>query len=287
VRRVLGVVVCAIAVTSCAHSALIARGDTSYQRALERYRLTRRLITESLAPEDDQDTFLMAEAMFRYRFAAPSRSPAAYVAEIGASLIDVPALESLAGSLDLYSLRLKTNDGAVQLWETLLARGSETPLAAFSLYRLGWAYRKSVVSGMPRSSDRAFDDLVKQHPASPLVPLAVAAKHVRWKSPGTATAWSLIPGAGQIYAGKYGSGAIRLAIAAVAAAAIVLPAVVAYEKRDELSWSSDWPLIVSGVVGGTVLTVDYSRAYDDALRDVIEIDDEHEAAFEAAHADAP
>jgi hypothetical protein len=283
VRRLFVVFVCA----GCAHSALIDRDDVDYRRAVERYAVTRRLVTESLAPDDDQEMFLMAEAMFRYRFAAPARSPAGYVAEIGASIIDVPALESLAGSLDLFSLRLKTNDGAVQLWETLLSRDRDTPLAAFTLYRLGWAYRKSVVSGMPRNSDRAFDDLIAQHPASPLVPLATAAKHVRWKSPRAATAWSLIPGAGQMYAGKYGSGTIRLAIAVAAAAAVVLPAVVAYERRDELSWGADWPLIVSGVIGGTVLTVDYSRAYDDALRDVIEIDDEREAAFEAEHRDAP
>jgi hypothetical protein len=266
---------------------LIARDDTSYPGALERYRITRRLVTESLAPEDEQDAFVMAEAMFRYRFAAPDRSPASYLAEIGASIIDVPALESLAGSLDLYSLRLKTNDGAVQLWETLLAQHPDTPLGAFALYRLGWAYRKAIVSGLPRTSERAFDDLVALHPASPLVPLAKAAKRVSWKSPGTATAWSLIPGAGQFYAGHYGSGAIRLAIAIAAATAVVLPAVIAYERRDNLSWSGDWPLIVSGVVGGTVLTVDYSHSYEDALRDVIEIDDRREAEFEAEHADAP
>jgi hypothetical protein len=283
VRRVVAVLVCA----GCAHSALIDRDDTDYRRAVERYAVTRRLVTESLAPDDDQDMFLMAEAMFRYRFAAPARNPAGYLAEIGASIIDVPALESLAGSLDLFSLRLKTNDGAVQLWETLLARDRDTPLAGFALYRLGWAYRKSIVAGLPRSSDRAFDDLIAQHPASPLAPLATAAKRVRWKSPRAATAWSLIPGAGQMYAGKWGSGTIRLAIAVVAAAAVVLPAVIAYEQRDQLSWSGDWPLIVSGVIGGTVLTVDYSRAYDDALRDVIEIDDEQEAKFEAEHPDAP
>jgi hypothetical protein len=281
-------VVAAVALaTSCAHSVLIARDDTTYRRALERYRRMRQLVTQTLAPDSEQDEFMMAEGLFRYRFAAPQRNPVSYVAEIGASLVDIPALEALAGSLDLFSLRLKTNDGAVQLWETLLANDPTTPLAPLALYRLGWAYRKTVVSGLPRDSDRAFDALIKQHPESELVPLAVAAKQVLWKSPGKATAWSLVPGLGQIYVGEYGSGVARFAIAMAAAAAILVPAAIAYERRDDLSWNHDWPLLVSGVVGGMVLTIDYERSYEDALRGVIELDERREAEFEDVHWEAP
>lgn len=229
----------------------------------------------------------MAESLFRYRFAAPHRGVVSYLAEIGASLIDVPTLESLAGALDLFSLRLKTNDGAVQLWESLLANNPNSPLAPLTLYRLGWAYRKAVISSLPRTSDKAFEEIVARYPSSPLAAMAVKAKQVRWKSPGVATAWSLIPGAGQFYVHEYKSGAIRLAIALVATAAVIIPSVIAYERRGSLSWSDDWPLLASGILGGTVLAIDYTRSYEDALRGVIELDDRSEAAFEDANPDAP
>jgi hypothetical protein len=285
--RVVALVALAATACSCAQSILIRHSDPTYRRALERYRRTRELVATALAPEDEQDTFAMAEALYRYRFAAPHRTALSYLAEIGASVIDVPTLESLAGALDLFTLRLKANDGAVQLWESLLANDPSSPLAPFVLYRLGWAYRKAVVSGLPRTSDTAFDEVVTHYPSSPLASLAAKAKHVPWKSPGTATAWSLIPGAGQMYVCEYSSGAIRLAIALAAAAAVIAPTVIAYERRDDLTWHHDWPLLASGIVGGTVLAIDYTLAYEDALRGVVELNDRTEAAFEDANNDAP
>ena len=66
---------------------------------------------------------------------------------------------------------------------------------------------------------------------------------------------------------------------------IVVPAGIAYERRHDLSWSRDWPLILIGAV--TILTSDYSSSYADAQRAVLDFNEQHEAAFEDAHPDAP
>ena len=280
------VVFAALAV-GCGHSVLIPRGDLTYRRALEHYQRTRRLVAASLAPEDDQAMFLQAEALYRYRFEVPSRSAGAVIAELAASATDLPMLEAVAGSLDLTSLRLRTSDGAIQLWETLLERSPASPLAPLAFYRLGWAYRNNMVSGFVGDTDVVFDALVRKYPGSPLAPLAAAAKRTSWKSPKTATAWSIIPGAGQLYAGEYGSGAIRLGIALAAVTAIVVPTAIAYERSGDLSWRRDWPLLVTGIAGATVLAIDYTNSYQDALRAVLEYNERHEAAFEDANPTAP
>jgi len=231
--------------------------------------------------------FLQAESLYRYRFVTPTRSAGAYLAQAGAALIELPVLESLAGSLDLYSLRLRTSDGAVQLWETLIDRHPSSPLAPLALYRLGWAYRSSMASGFPRDSDRAFAELARCCHDTAVAPFAAAARRVPWKSPGTATAWSLVPGLGQMYVGEYGNGTARLAIALAAAAMIIAPAAIAYERRHDLSWHDDWPLIITIAGGATILAVDYSSSYQDAMRGVVEYNERAEAEFERAHPDAP
>jgi hypothetical protein len=269
----------------CGHSVLIPRGDDTYRRAIEHYQRTRQLVAASLAPEDDQAMFMQAEALFRYRF-APHRSTGALFAELAASATDLPMIEAVAGSLDLFALRLKTNDGAIQLWETLLDRSPATPLRALALYRLGWAYRNHTVTGFVGSTDVVFDALAREFPGSELAELGTAAKQVPYKSPTTATAWSIFPGAGQIYAGETRNGLVRLAIAVGAASAIIVPSVVAYESND-LTLGSDWPLLVTGIVGATVLAVDYTNSYNDALRAVLEYNERSERAFEDAHPGAP
>jgi hypothetical protein len=276
-----------VLIAGCAQSVLIRDDDATYRRALERYRRTRQLVSESLAPDDDQAIFMQAEALYRYRFNAPGHTATSMLAEGAAALLDFPILDSVAGSLDLYGLRLRTYDGAVQLWETLVKRAPQTPLEPLTLYRLGWAYRNTQASGFTRSSDAAFDAIGKLHPDSKLVPLAEAAKQVKWKSLRKATAWSIVPGLGQMYVGRYGSGTLRLGIALAAAAAVVAPAVIAYERRSDLTWNRDWPLLISGFIGAGVLAIDYSRSYDDALRSAIELNERREAEFEAAHPDAP
>ncbi len=275
----------AVALAGCSHSVLIPRGDDTYRRAIVHYQRTRQLVASSFAPDDDQTMFMQAEALFRYRF-APHRSTGALFAELAASATDLPMLEAVAGSLDLFALRLKTNDGAIQIWESLLDRNPTTPLRALALYRLGWAYRNHTVTGFVGSTDVVFDALAHDFPGSELAELGTAAKQTPHKSPTTATAWSIFPGAGQIYAGETRNGLVRLGIAAAAATAIIVPAVVAYQHRD-LSFSDDWPLLVSGIVGATVLAVDYTNSYQDALRAVLDYNERSERAFEDAHPGAP
>lgn len=272
---------------SCGQSALIRGDDAVYRRALDRLKRSRQLVAGSLAPEDDQVIFLQAEGLFRYRFAPPGKSFGSYLAQTAASAIDLPVLDSLAGALDLYSLRLRTNDGAVQLWETLLARSPTTPLRPLALYRLGWAYRNSLASGLPGTSDLAFDELIAKHASSALAPLAVLARRVPWKSPATATAWSIVPGLGQIYAGETRNGIVRLSIALAATSMIAVPAALAYERRGELSWGHDWPLLVTGIAGAIILTSDYSSSYQDALRAALDYNERSEAQFEDQHPTAP
>ena len=271
----------------CGGSALIRGDDVAYRRSLEHFKRTRQMVAASLAPDDDQAMFLQAEGLFRYRFAPPGKSFGSYLAQAAASATDLPVLDSLAGALDLYSLRLRTYDGAVQLWETLLARDPATPLGPLARYRLGWAYRNSIASGLPRDSDQAFDALVASDPGSPLAPLAAAARRAPWKSMDRATAWSIVPGLGQIYAGEIKNGSVRLAIAVVAAGMVVVPGIVAFERRDDLSWHRDWPLLVTSIAGAIIVTTDYSSSYQDALRAVLEYNERSEAAFEDAHPDAP
>ncbi len=277
----------AIAVAGCCRSVLIRRDDAIYRRAIDHYKRTRQLVAQSLAPDDDQVIFMQAESLFRYRFAPPGRGVASLAAQAGASLIDLPVLEAFAGSLDLYSLRQKTNDGAVQLWETLLDRAPASPLRPLALYRLGWAYRNTIASGFPGSSDGAFDELISSQPPSPYAALARDARKVHWKSPGAATAWSIVPGLGQMYVGEHGSGAIRLSVALASAAMVIVPAVLAYQQRSELTWGHDWPLLATGIAGATILAIDYSVSYEDALRGVLDYNERREAEFEDAHPDAP
>jgi hypothetical protein len=196
-------------------------------------------------------------------------------------------LDSLAGSLDLYSLRIRTNDAAVQLWESLLERNPATPLRPLTLYRLGWAYRNAIAAGFPGSSDGAFAELSAKFPGSPLAPLAAEVRRMPWKSQASATAWSIVPGLGQMYAGELGNGAVRLTIALAAAAAIIVPSVLAYQRGTDLSLDQDWPLFAVAVAGASVLGIDYSSSYKDAQRAALEFNEREEAAFEARQPTAP
>jgi len=166
----------ALLVPGCSRSVLIRRDDLTYRRAIDHFKRTRQVAAVSLAPEDDQAIFIQAEGLFRYRFAPPGRSVGSYLARIAASLIDLPVLDSLAGSLDLDLLRLRASDGAVQLWESLLARNPSTPLRPLTLYRLGWAYRNSIASDFPGTSEQAFDEIMSNYHDSPVAPFAAEAR---------------------------------------------------------------------------------------------------------------
>ncbi len=50
---------------------------------------------------------------------------------------------------------------------------------------------------------------------------------------------------------------------------IVVTAVTAVNRKDDLTWKSDWPLLATGIGGFIVLNVDYTTAYQDAIRAVV------------------
>ncbi len=231
---------------------------------------------------------MQAEGFYRYRFEFPRRSFGVHLAQIAAVTVELPALQALAGSLDLVDLRLKMSDAAVQLWETLLLEHPGTTLRPLTLYRLGWAYRSVGVSGFPRESgDEAFDVVAREQPGTPLAALALDAKRSPWKSKDTATGWSILPGLGQMYVGEYANGGARLAIALAAMAMIITPIAVAYSRRDDLSWGRDWPLLATGLGGLIVLSIDYTLAYQDVMRGVVQFNERAESAFASAHPDGP
>jgi hypothetical protein len=274
--------------TGCARSALIRDDDVAFARASARLERTAAEVEESGAPAQERAIFLQAEAMYRYRFTPSGRGTASFAAEAAAAVTDFPVLQSLAGSLDLADLRMKSADAAAQIWESFLLRYPRSPLRPLALYRLGWAYRNVGISGLPRrSGDEAFDELARSEAPPAIVAAVPAARRVPWKSKDAASSWSLVPGLGQFYVGEPVSGAVRLAVALAAAAAIVTPAVIGATRASELTWKHDWPLLAIGVGGLIVLSFDYTSSYEDAMRGVVEWNERAEAKFDDEHPDAP
>jgi hypothetical protein len=272
----------------CGHSPLIHRDDPVLDDSQRHLAKTAVAVEALAAPPAERLLFMQAEGFYRYRFQAPPRNAASTVAVIAAAITDLPAFQALAGSLDLLDLRLRGADGAIHLWETLLARDPQTVLKPLALYRLGWAYRNVGATGLPRESgDSAFDELIAYAPGSPLATLAATAKREPSKSKDAATGLSLVPGLAQFYLGHALSGTLRLTIGLGSVAMIAVPIYVAYQRRRDLSWSSDWPLLATGLGGLILLSVDYTVSYQDAMAGVVEFNDRVEADFEARHPDAP
>ena len=241
----------------------------------------------SPASEAERAIFMQAEAFHDYRYSPSSPSGWTYLAQVAAATTDFPGFQSLAGSLDLMTLRLQAGDGAVLLWETLLDHYPDSSVKPLALYRLGWAYRNTSVEGLPRDSDRAFETLLRDFPDSEWAPFAKEALLVPRKLKSTATTLSLIPGMGQGYTGHWGKGAARLSIAAAALAMVVAPAIEAYQRQQELSVIKDWPLLLTGLAGLVVLSVDYTQAYQEAVKGVVEFNEAKEDEFDASHPGAP
>lgn len=272
----------------CASTVLVAPDDATFARAQRRQAETAARVEALSPPLPDRTLFLQAEAFYQYRFAPPPRGAASYLGEFGAALTDFPALQSFAGSLDLVELRLRSTDAAIQLWETLLARQPKTVLRPLTLYRLGWAYPSSDLLGLPRKAGKeAFDALVAEAPGTPLAALVREAETVPMKQKGTAAAWSAFPGLGQLYVGEYGSGTVRVGIALASLAAVIVPAYIGYQRRADLTWQRDWPLLVASIGGLVVLSFDYTASYEDAMRGVVQWNERAEATFQDAHPDAP
>lgn len=276
------------AAAGCGHAPLIRPDDRLLDDSQRRLARTAAAVEALQPPPPERLLFMQAEGFYRYRFEPPPRNAASTLAAVAAAVTDLPAFQALAGSLDLLDLRLRGADGAIHLWETLLVRDPQTVLKPLTLYRLGWAYRNAGASGLPRKSgDSAFDDLTATAPGSPLATLASAAKRERWKSKDTATGLSLVPGLGQFYLGQHLSGTLRLTIGVGSVALIAVPIYVAYQRRRDLSWSHDWPLLATGLAGLIVLSIDFTVSYQDAMRGVVEFNDRVEADFEARHPEAP
>lgn len=287
-RLLLGVALVTTLNGGCTSSVIIRDDDPGFRRATARIARTQADVAATGAPADEQIRFMQAEAFYRYRFAFPARGVGAHLAQAGAVFAELPVLQALAASLDLQDLRLRSYDGAIQLWESLLTSRPATRLRPLALYRLGWAYRSGGVSGLPRENgDEAFDRLIADDPGSPLAPLAREAKRVPWKSKKLATELSLLPGAGQIYVGERRNGTIRAVAAIVAVAAMLVPIGIAYQRRNDLSWGHDWPLLATSLGGVFVLSIDYTISYQDALRAVVQFNEGAEAAFEDGHPAAP
>ena len=282
----------ALAASACsASSVLIRRDDRTYERSRQRFERTWRLVEADSAAKVEAPMFLQAEALYRYRFEPPGRSFGGYLAEGAAAALDFPAFQAIAASLDLFDLRLKANDGAIQIWEAMLDWYPQTSLRPFTLYRLGWAYRSKITAGFPHDDpNELFQKLLRDFPTSPLAPLAAEAAATPRKSPDSATHWSIIPGAGQIYAGETGNGLGRLGIGVVGAAMVVVPSVLAALKANRNEHiSTGEGLAYAGVaIGGlVVLSIDYTLAYQDALRAVIQFNEREEVKFEDRHPGAP
>lgn len=265
-------------------------GDTTDKltRSSERFERSLHLADAVGAPPEETALFDLGTAFYDCHFDLPPRSWSSYATQAAAAALDFPALQSVAASLDLEDLELKLYDGSVQVWETLLKLHPQTKLRPLTLYRLGWAYRNVISSNFPREEpDEAFDLLIKDYPASPLAELAKDAKTIPWKSHDTATTLSIVPGLGQMYAGEYLNGSIRLGIGLGAATMVLGPSIIALNRGKDLEWKHDWPLLLLGLGGLMLLSVDYSLAYTDAQRAVTEFNEAQQEQFESQHAEAP
>lgn len=277
-----------MAAAGCRSSVLIRPDDPAFARAQGRLAQTTAQVDSQGGPLPERVLVLQAEGFYRYRFQPPRRGFLGYAAQFAASAIEISALQSVSEALDIYDLRLRTSDAAVQLWETYLSRFPDGAYRPLVLYRLGWAYRSAAAAGFPRASGNdAFAQLRREFPDSPLLPLAADALKLPWKSKSVATAWSVVPGLGQMYVGATGRGTVHLLVGLAAVAMIAAPTVAAFQRRHDLTWGHDWPLLVVGAGGLLVLSLDYTAAYQDALQRVVEWNDRLQDGFEDAHRDAP
>lgn len=280
----LSAVLPALSFSACATSpVLVARSDKLFQKAQARLVRTSELVDRKKAPAPERALFMQAESFFRYRFQPPSQGGMVFLTEAAASATDFPAFQSLAGSLSLFDLRVRAPNAAVQLWETFLKSYPDSELRPLALYRLGWAYRSTSLSGLPRKKPNdAFDELIKEQPDSELASLANEAKQVPWKSQNSATVRSLIPGLGQFYVGDGESGLLRLAAALIGTAAVAYPIYAGFRNQ-----SVSPGLAAVGVVGLFTITFDYTLSYEDAQRGVVRWNEKAEDRFDAAHPQAP
>lgn len=232
----------------------------------------------TLAP--DEVLFLQAESFYFYRTELRGPGAGSYLAQAAAAFTDFAALNVLAASQGPLELRLRAYDGAARLYSTLSTRYPESALRPMALYRLGWACRSA--SDESCGSDESFQALWRAYPGSALAERAREAARVPSKSLGAATAWSILPGAGQLYVGEVLNGTVRLSVAAGFGALTLVPIITMVSER-KFGWLPT-ALSFLGLVG---LQVTYTTSYQDAQRAVLDFNERQEAAFEAAHAGPP
>lgn len=122
----------------------------------------------------------------------------------------------------------------------------------------------------------------RDYPDSPLAERAREAVYVPSKSLGAATAWSILPGAGQIYVAEVLNGTVRLSVAAAFSALTLVPIVTMVSER-RFGWIPT-ALSFVGLVG---LQVTYGTPYQDAQRAVLEFNEREESAFIGTHGSPP
>jgi hypothetical protein len=284
---------------ACAEPSVVLRPDDPYfTDQMSRYHRTVALATKLAGPASkpapssqptDLTLFEEAEGLYRYRFAFTGPTAGSYAAEVGAASLEFSPLDSLASSEGIDDLRLGAANGAAQIWETLLAWYPTSKLRPLTLYRLGWAYRNVSIDGLPQSSEDAFGTLVKGNQDPKLAQLATQALAVPYKTQDAAVAWSVIPGGGQMYVGKWGNGFVRLGIATFFAAVAVTPVVVGYEEHRSGTLSGTRAALLAGLsfIGLVGVEVSYTDAYQDAQHRALEYNERVERDFNAAHPDAP
>jgi hypothetical protein len=273
-------------VVGCTPSAVIRPDDATFARATDRLRQSaRHLDTEAAleAPRRDEPTpdealFLQAESFYRYRFEMRPPTAGSFAAQAAAAFVEFSPLSVLAASEGINDVRLQTYNAAAQLYETLLLRYPDSKLRPLALWRLGWTYRNVSLSGFPRDADHALAELKD----TPFAGVAEEARRVPYKSQDAALAWSILPGAGQMYVGRWGNGMLRLGIATGFAAAAIVPIVLQVKDAE-----FDWRSTLVSVLGFVGLQVTYTSSYQDAQRSALEFNERQEAAFEASHPQAP
>jgi tetratricopeptide (TPR) repeat protein len=285
----IAIVICYV-LSACAPSVLIKKKDPTFDYARERFQKTANHLqainqTDTSKIEkisDDQSLFLQAESYYRYRLELQDPSVRSLATKALAATTDFAPLSVWAASTEINQLRMQSYNGAAQLYEAFLERYPNSELRPLALYRLGWTYRNTSIEGFPRNEREAFEELLKNYPTSPYAPMAKEILHTPFKSQGKAAAWSLIPGAGQMYVGEWRLGAIHLSIAtAFTAVAIVPPTLMV--KDQKLDWLG-LGISLAGIVG---LQVSYTIAYQDAQRRAISFNEHQEMEFEYKHPDAP
>jgi len=283
IKKIILLTLMTLTMVSCSTtSVLIQHKDKTFDKAQTHFQNIKKEVKKIDSPLPQSMLFLQAESFYDYRFTPPKKSKAKYLAEAMSAVTDFPGFQSLAGSLDMQDLRFRASDSAVQLWETLLQEYPNTKLKPLTLYQLGWAYRNVGAQGLPRSSDEAFDELIKSKPNSNWAVLAKEAKEVPYKSKDDASFYSIIPGAGQMYLGETKSGWSRFGIAIASLIAIAIPIYNA-EHGHHNSTSS----VALGLGGLIVLSFDFTNSYEDAVQGVVKWNEKAEYKFQRSHPTAP